>query len=306
MDAMLIRSPFIDEILAGTKTREFRGNATKKRGLVALVKSGTGTVVGACKITGVEGPLSAGPYRKTYGWIVEDAVQLERPVPYEHPYGAVIWVKLPENVAGKVRKQLIGTPLEAAPLATTGTSSERKTTYIDLDRLGEAKAPFDTLSRADQVFFVWRALLGQGAIERDQAVRGIAQQLRDAGRESFKRLTRTGALYRAVDGAIRHAMARDAIDKPEEGVIRAVIRKAEFFDQEAWTTCLLRVLTTNPIARDKVLRAAADEAVTLFGLKLGRVRKGGPVLRAIDEALNEATRAGETEELADGRVRLAS
>ncbi len=48
-----IRSPHIDEILAGTKLWEIRSKFTKKIGEVALIKSGSGTVVALAKIAAV-------------------------------------------------------------------------------------------------------------------------------------------------------------------------------------------------------------------------------------------------------------
>jgi hypothetical protein len=160
MDALLIREPFIEQILAGTKTWEIRGNATKKRGLVALVKSGTGTVVGACCLAEVYGPLlwrqfrdnapkwghhseerpPLLPYPDTYGWELAPVVTLAEPVPYTHRPGAVIWAKLDETVSAQVRSQLEGTalagvadakasknhlPIEAAPPIDTPKDKRR-------------------------------------------------------------------------------------------------------------------------------------------------------------------------------------
>lgn len=42
------------------------------------------------------------PYPKTYGWVIENACRLPKPVPYRHLNGAVIWVKLTSSVVGKV------------------------------------------------------------------------------------------------------------------------------------------------------------------------------------------------------------
>ena len=118
MDALLIRKEWLDLILTGRKTWEIRGNATKKRGQIALIESGSGTVVGTCKLVDVCGPLDvrelranaskAGfepldiqepPYRSTYAWVLRSARRLPQPVPYAHPAGAVIWVKLSRQVS---------------------------------------------------------------------------------------------------------------------------------------------------------------------------------------------------------------
>ena len=43
-----------------------------------------------------------GYYRQTFAWVVKNARRLERPIPYKHPSGAVIWVRLDAAVERKV------------------------------------------------------------------------------------------------------------------------------------------------------------------------------------------------------------
>lgn len=112
---LLIRSPHIERILGGRKTWEIRSSATQMRERIALIRSGSGQIVGTCNVVGVVGPLSladlkanarkAGfraeditslPYgRRTFAWVLKDAVPLKHARHYTHPSGAVIWVKLP-------------------------------------------------------------------------------------------------------------------------------------------------------------------------------------------------------------------
>jgi hypothetical protein len=47
-----------------------------------------------------------GYYRQTYAWVVKNAHRLERPVPYLHPPGAVIWVRLDAAVEKKIKAQV--------------------------------------------------------------------------------------------------------------------------------------------------------------------------------------------------------
>lgn len=117
MDGLLIRSPWIEKILYGEKTWEIRGSRTNKRGKIALIRSGSGLIVGTCKLMDVVGPISLSemhkngdkhciplnelkrlPYPKTYAWVLKGAKGLRKPIPYKHPLGAVIWVKLPTNL----------------------------------------------------------------------------------------------------------------------------------------------------------------------------------------------------------------
>ena len=123
--ALLIRRPWIDKILEGKKTWELRGSRTLVRGQIGLIASGTGTVIGVCDLVDCVGPLtieqfrkdsrkaglrpsdvSLGYYRQTYAWVLKNARRLERPIPYKHPPGAIIWVKLDAAVERKVRKEL--------------------------------------------------------------------------------------------------------------------------------------------------------------------------------------------------------
>ena len=50
MKALLIRSPHIEKILEGHKTWEIRGSRTNTREQVALVRSGSGLIIGVCDI----------------------------------------------------------------------------------------------------------------------------------------------------------------------------------------------------------------------------------------------------------------
>lgn len=112
---LLIRAPYIQYILAGKKIIEFRGSRTTIRGTIALIESGSGLIKGTAELYDVEGPntleeynerakanMGEGkpqlPYQKTYGWLLRNVEQDAEPIPYVHPQGAVIWVKLNDIV----------------------------------------------------------------------------------------------------------------------------------------------------------------------------------------------------------------
>ncbi len=119
---LIIKSPYIDRILAGTKTWEMRSSSTSQRGPIALIKQGTGQIVGVANLVGVKGPLSeqdklntidrhqiseerlqSGDTEKwNIAWILESAQQLDIPINYQHPNGAVIWVNLEPQVQEKL------------------------------------------------------------------------------------------------------------------------------------------------------------------------------------------------------------
>lgn len=108
------------------KTWEMRGSWTSIRGTVGLIESGSGQVVGVCDVASCEGPLSQcvyrknaakvglrpseaklGYYRYTYAWVLANPKRLKKPVPYKHPSGAIIWVRLRGAVEREIRNQLL-------------------------------------------------------------------------------------------------------------------------------------------------------------------------------------------------------
>ena len=110
MKGLIIRAPWIGLLLQGEKTWEIRGANTKIRGIIALIKSGTGQVYGTAELVDcvpldllsyqghiaqhrVEAVQSL-PYPKTFAWIMAYPVRLDKPVPYRHPKGVVIWVNV--------------------------------------------------------------------------------------------------------------------------------------------------------------------------------------------------------------------
>ena len=114
---LLVRDPYATQLLNGEKIWEVRGKATQIRGPVVIIKSGTGRAYGTVRLIRVLGPLAlddlimarelpqeereefrhAGlPYTKTYAYVFSDPQWFDRPISYNHPSGAVTWVRLPE------------------------------------------------------------------------------------------------------------------------------------------------------------------------------------------------------------------
>lgn len=129
-------------ILRGKKTWEMRKTACHHRGQIALIRKGSGQVVGVAEITASLLPLAdPDSYRtaepkhcippsrqaQAFGdgwrtpWVIENAQPLARPVTYVHPPGAVIWVNLDPDVAAGVAAQLRerGAPEPPQPLAVS-------------------------------------------------------------------------------------------------------------------------------------------------------------------------------------------
>lgn len=119
MRGLPIRQPYIDMILDGQKTWEMRKSRCNFRERIALIQSGSLSVVGVADVVDCIGPLTdeerfaaadkhcvapAGwsnpkfmDYR--FAWVLTNVQRLPRPVPYRHPSGAVIWVTLEDTVA---------------------------------------------------------------------------------------------------------------------------------------------------------------------------------------------------------------
>lgn len=124
LKGFIVDTPYIDYILSGEKTWEMRSRNCSIRGLVALIKKGTKTVVGVVNIVDAIGPLvndqlrsNTDKHRLTVNqlddpriakwnnaWVLEHARKLPNPIPYKHPSGAVIWVSLDEETSKQIRR----------------------------------------------------------------------------------------------------------------------------------------------------------------------------------------------------------
>jgi hypothetical protein len=119
MRGLPIRQPYIDMILDGQKTWEMRKSRCNFRERIALIQSGSLTVVGVADVVDCIGPLTdekrfaaadkhclapaewSNPKFMDYrfAWVLTNVQRLSKPVPYRHPSGAVIWVTLDDTVA---------------------------------------------------------------------------------------------------------------------------------------------------------------------------------------------------------------
>ena len=136
MKALVVDEPWIGMILDGAKTWEMWSKVTRQRGPIALIRKGSGQVVGIATLTDCAAPITAESYaaaedrhrippaRQPWAiangyvvpWVLEDASALMQPVPYRHPSGAVTWVVLEESVAQAV--------MNAGPTSSRADSGE--------------------------------------------------------------------------------------------------------------------------------------------------------------------------------------
>lgn len=111
MRGLIIKKEWLDLILSGKKTIEIRSSKTSCIGeTIYLLESKTHLVRGTCTIQRVEKldetkwnetkdkhlvpcKFNQLPYKKSYGWYLQDVTKLDKEFSYSHPKGAVIWVK---------------------------------------------------------------------------------------------------------------------------------------------------------------------------------------------------------------------
>ena len=127
MKALIVDEPWITAILKGDKTWEMRKKNCNIRGQIALIRKGSGQVVGTANVVDSKPPLTT---RTDYAaaehhhripsarqeqafmdgwrtpWVLANARPLQRSVRYEHPSGAVVWVNLEPDVAAQVQAQV--------------------------------------------------------------------------------------------------------------------------------------------------------------------------------------------------------
>jgi hypothetical protein len=123
---LVIAAPWVGLIADGKKTWEMRTRPTKVRGWIGLIEKGTGTIIGIACLEGSRPPLRPNLHhlyfkkhrvppsssRKTYDgkyltpWVLAKAFRLPKPLPYQHPSGAVTWVAFADEVSRSLSRRL--------------------------------------------------------------------------------------------------------------------------------------------------------------------------------------------------------
>ncbi|ULO08919.1 ASCH domain-containing protein [Paenibacillus sp. 19GGS1-52] len=117
MKGLVIKQKWADQILSGIKPWEIRSRITHQRGTRGIIKSGSGLVYGTVDLTDCikltlkdfednrdkhRIPASESSivhhYKELFAWVVGNPQIFPKPIPYNHPQGAVIWVNLPEDI----------------------------------------------------------------------------------------------------------------------------------------------------------------------------------------------------------------
>lgn len=127
---LVIREPWISHILAGRKIWEMRGRPTKNRGLIGLIRQGSGQIFGVAELVDSLPSLNRTNYGEhagkhaipaamldeviqngwVYPWVLSSVRRLSKPVPYNHKSGAVNFVRLEPVVSREIMRQLANDP----------------------------------------------------------------------------------------------------------------------------------------------------------------------------------------------------
>jgi hypothetical protein len=140
---------------------------------------------------------------------------------------------------------------------------------------------------------VFVALWPHGPLEKDAAVRKVAEHLREAGLVAFQRLRADGPLYAQVLDAVESAVKAGLLDRPRRGYVRAVKADAQAFTAGDWRHALVASLGGEPADREDAIRAAAEWARENMGLDFARLRGDGHIVQGLRSGINSAIRRGE-------------
>jgi len=113
---LIIKKQHLDKIYDDGKIWEMRSSPTNIRGRIGLIESGSGLITGECEIVDCYKYIAEQARQRLfdwlewmhchqvsdldklnkwrYPWVLKGAKRYAEPIPYKHPKGAVIWVKL--------------------------------------------------------------------------------------------------------------------------------------------------------------------------------------------------------------------
>jgi len=112
--ALIIKKEWLDRIFDDGKIWGMRSGKTNIRERIGLIEARSGLIIGEVDLIGCGKRLTEQTAADNfqfhqvadlpkltywcYPWILENAIRYEKPIPYKHPIGAVIWVNITENL----------------------------------------------------------------------------------------------------------------------------------------------------------------------------------------------------------------
>ena len=125
MKALIVKPEPMRKILDGPKSWEIRRGRCHIQGLIGLIESTSGSVVGVAELVECVGPLTRALRianarkmgvsadeaaeawsRGLYAWVLRKRRRLSHPVRYRHPQGVIRWVSLSPTVEKAILRQL--------------------------------------------------------------------------------------------------------------------------------------------------------------------------------------------------------
>lgn len=113
MKGFIVTERWMKRILSGEKLWDVRNGTTKIRGKIYLIQSGTKCIVGECELIDsiklnhtifvenkdkhcIEKNFNEISYKNPHAWVINknSVRKYDKPVRYNHPSGAIIWVNL--------------------------------------------------------------------------------------------------------------------------------------------------------------------------------------------------------------------
>ncbi len=158
--------------------------------------------------------------------------------------------------------------------------------------LHAAGTMFDEVDSDTRHAHVFSALWRRGPLEKDAAVRLVAEHLREAGHVTYQRLRADGQLYLDLLAAVESAVKAGVLDRPRRGHVRAV-KSAQTMTADDWRYALVSRLDGEPVERDDAIRHAAEWACDNMGVTFERLRADGHIVTGLRSAINSAVRRGE-------------
>jgi type I restriction enzyme, S subunit len=136
-------------------------------------------------------------------------------------------------------------------------------------------------------------LFAGGIFGKEDAVREIAQGLKDKGLAHFQRLRKDGPLFNEISSTLDRGVRQGFFDRPKRGHVRAILPDPKAYSLEHWRLCLTGSLDGEAVEEEDALRAAAEWARENMGLEFARLREDGVILTGLRAALKEAVKRGE-------------
>lgn len=107
---LIVKRSHLSRMYFNGKTWEMRSSKTNFRGKFHLIESGSGLITGEAELMDCLPPINSIRAADTthyhqvddlslldrwrYPWVLANVKKYDEPIPYTHPQGAVIWVKL--------------------------------------------------------------------------------------------------------------------------------------------------------------------------------------------------------------------